>query len=446
MEPKKKGFVGTAIYLLLTVLLICSNATAQDASTPTIDTGDTAWVLAAAALVLLMTPGLGLFYGGMVRRKNVVSMLTQCFIVICLVSVQWVLFGYSLAFGPDIGNGLIGGLQWAGLAGVGQTPNADYAATIPHIAFMLFQLMFAIITPALIYGAFADRIKFSTMIVFTLLWTTIVYDPVCHWVWGVGGFLSLAKLGALDFAGGTVVHITAGISALAAALVIGRRKGFKTEDMAPGNVPMIILGGGLLWFGWFGFNAGSALGANGIAASAFLATNTACAAAGITWMVASWLHMGKPNAAGIVTGAVAGLVAVTPASGFVGPMESMVIGALAGLICYIAMFLKNTYTRIDDSLDVFACHGVGGTIGALATGLFCSSAVNSVVKYNGLLVGGGMTQLLIQAQAVAASAIYAFVMTLIIFKVLDLTMGLRVTDEQEIAGLDITQHGEKAYA
>jgi Amt family ammonium transporter len=387
-----------------------------------------------------------LFYGGMVRRKNVVSMLTQCFIVICLISVQWVLFGYSLAFGPDIGNGLIGGLQWMGLSGVGQAPNPDYAATIPHYAFMIFQAMFAIITPALIYGAFADRIKFSTMIVFTLLWSTLVYDPVAHWVWGVGGFLSLSKMGALDFAGGTVVHITAGISALAAALVIGKRRGFKTEDMAPGNVPMIILGGGILWFGWFGFNAGSALAANGLAASAFVVTNTACAAAGLTWMLMSWVIQGKPNAAGIVTGAVAGLVAITPASGFVGPVESIAIGILAGVICYSAMFLKNKYLNIDDSLDVFACHGVGGTVGALATGLFCSSAVNSVVKYQGLLVGGGVAQFVIQFQAVAVSCIYSFIMTLMLFKVLDMTMGLRVTEDEEIKGLDITQHGEEAYA
>jgi Amt family ammonium transporter len=403
--------------------------------------GDTAWVLISAALVMLMTPGVGLFYGGMVRRKNVIAMLIQSMIIVALVGVQWVLFGYSLAFGPDMG-GLLGGLQWAGLAGVGGAPNADYAATIPHSVFMIFQAMFAIITPALILGAFADRIKFSTLLVFVLLWATLVYDPVAHWVWGIGGWVR--NMGALDFAGGTVVHITAGISALAAALVIGKRREFGEGNMTPHNVPMIILGGALLWFGWFGFNAGSALAANGLAANAFIVTNTAAAAAALTWMLIGWLHVGKPNAVGIVTGAVAGLVAITPASGFVGPVESMLIGAGASVFCYFVMYIKNKYTKIDDSLDVFACHGVGGTWGAIATGIFASKLVNSAGA-NGLLFGNA-GQLVAQLAAVCVIGVYSFAMTLILFKVLDKTMGLRVTESEEIEGLDISQHGEKAYS
>jgi Amt family ammonium transporter len=406
-----------------------------------LNAGDTAWVLICAALVMLMTPGVGLFYGGMVRRKNVIAMLIQSFIIVALVGVQWVLFGYSIAFGPDVG-GLIGGLQWAGLAGVGGAPNADYAGTIPHSVFMIFQAMFAIITPALILGAFADRIKFSTLLVFVLLWATIVYDPVAHWVWGIGGWVR--NMGALDFAGGTVVHITAGISALAAAIVIGKRKGFGGSNMTPHNVPMIILGGALLWFGWFGFNAGSALAANELAANAFIVTNTAAAAAALSWMIIGWLHVGKPNAVGIVTGAVAGLVAITPASGFVGPVEAIAIGIGASMFCYLVMYLKNKYTKIDDSLDVFACHGVGGIWGALATGIFASKMVNSAGA-NGLLLGNA-SLLIAQLTAVCVIGTYSFVMTLILFKVLDKTMGLRVTDSEEIEGLDIAQHGEKAYA
>ncbi len=438
METRKKE-AKARILMILAVLLLCASSVFAQDSQPKIDTGDTAWVLASAALVLLMTPGLALFYAGMVRKKNVVAMTIQCFAIICLVSVQWVLFGYSLAFGPDMG-GLIGGLEWAGLNGVGAAPNADYSATIPHMVYMLFQAMFAIITPALILGSFADRIKFSTLLVFVLLWSTIVYDPVAHWVWGAGGWIR--NMGALDFAGGTVVHITAGVSALAAALVIGRRKDFG-QNMKPHNVPMIILGAGLLWFGWFGFNAGSALGANGLAASAFLATNTAAAAAGLAWMLISWIHMGKPNAVGIVTGAVVGLVAITPASGYVGPVEAIIIGALASLVSYTAMYLKNKHTKVDDSLDVFACHGLGGTVGALATGFFASKLINSAGA-NGLFFGNA-GQVETQFIAVAASWIYSFVVTLVLFKVLDMTMGLRVTDEEETVGLDIASHGEEAY-
>jgi Amt family ammonium transporter len=437
-----KKIIWTKLPALLGFLLLAApGVLAEDAKGPlAINSGDTAWVLISAALVLLMTPGLALFYAGMVRKKNVVAMTIQCFTIIALVSLQWVLFGYSLAFGPDIG-GMIGGLDWIGLKGVGGAPNADYAATIPHIVFMLFQAMFAIITPALILGAFADRIKFSTLLVFTLLWTTIVYDPVAHWVWGAGGWIR--NTGALDFAGGTVVHITAGISALAAALVIGRRKGYGNGNMKPHNVPMIILGGGILWFGWFGFNAGSALGANELAARAFLATNTAAAAAALSWMLISWAHMGKPNAAGIVTGGVVGLVAITPGSGFVGPMESIAIGALASAVSYTAMYLKNKYTKIDDSLDVFACHGLGGAFGALATGLFASKAINSAGA-DGLFYGNpGL--LWTQFYAVAVTMVYSFVVTIVLFKLLDLTMGLRVSEEEETVGLDIASHGEEAY-
>ena len=430
---KKKFLIAIVLFALFATEAFAENVALK------VDSGDTAWVLVSAALVLFMTPGLALFYAGMVRKKNAVAMSIQCFAIIALVSVQWVLFGYSLAFGPDMG-GLIGGLQWMGLKGVGAAPNADYAGTIPHMVFMLFQAMFAIITPALILGAIADRIKFSTLLVFVLLWTTIVYDPVAHWVWGAGGWIR--NMGALDFAGGTVVHITAGVSALAAAMVLGRRKGFG-QNMKPHNVPMIILGGGILWFGWFGFNAGSALAANDLAASAFLATNTAAAAAGLAWMLISWVHMGKPNAAGIVTGAVVGLVAITPASGFVGPLEAIVIGAFASLVSYTAMYLKNKHTKVDDSLDVFACHGLGGTFGALATGLFASKAINAAGA-NGLFYGNP-NLFGIQLEAVVVTWVYSFVVTLILVKLLDMTMGLRVSEEEEIVGLDIASHGEEAY-
>ena len=420
-------------------LILAMPALAEDAGA--INTGDTAWVLVSAALVMLMTPALGLFYGGMVRKKNVLAIIMQSFIILALISIQWVLFGYSLAFGPDTGRGLIGGLEWLGLNGVGAAPNPDYAATIPASVFMVFQMMFAVITPALITGAFADRMKFSTMMVFSVLWATLVYDPVAHWVWGMGGWIR--TLGALDFAGGTVVHITAGVSAFAAAIIIGKRLGYGKENMAPHNVTMTITGGALLWFGWFGFNAGSALAANGLAASAFIVTNTAAAAAALTWTIVSWAHGGKPNAVGIVTGAVAGLVAITPASGFVGPVPAIIIGIGAGIFCYFAMHLRSRKTNIDDSLDVMACHGVGGTWGAIATGIFASLAINSAGA-DGLIYGnaGLVVKQLIAIVAVMA---YSLIGTAIILKVLDVTMGLRVKDEEEIEGLDISQHGEKAY-
>jgi ammonium transporter, Amt family len=410
------------------------------AAAPKVDSGDTAWVLTSAALVLLMTaPGLALFYGGMVRQKNALGTLMQSFIVLALISLQWVMWGYSLAFGPDKG-GIIGGLEWAGLRGVGSAPNPDYAATVPHQAFMLFQMMFAVITPALITGAFAERKKFSTFIVFILAWATLVYDPLAHWVWGTGGWLR--DRGTLDFAGGTVVHISSGISALAAALAIGRRKGYGHQSMPPHNLPMTVMGASLLWFGWFGFNAGSALAANALAAHAFTTTNTAAAAAALGWMLTEWSSRGKPTVLGAASGAVAGLVAITPAAGFVTPMAAIVIGALAGFLCYTACNLKNRL-GYDDSLDVVGVHGVGGTWGAVATGLFATKLVNEAGG-DGLFYGNPK-QLWIQILAVLVTWVLGFVMTTVILKVLDATMGLRVSEEDELAGLDLSQHSETAY-
>ena len=414
---------------------------AAPAPPPRIDSGDTAWLLVSTALVLAMTaPGLALFYGGMVREKNALGTIMQSFIILCVISVQWVLWGYSLAFGPDKGH-LIGGLEWIGLSGVGLEPNADYGATVPHQAFMIFQMMFAVITPALITGAFAERMKFSSFLVFTLLWATFIYDPLAHWVWAVGGWLR--NLGALDFAGGTVVHISSGVSALACALVLGRRVGYGKETMAPHNLPMTVLGASLLWFGWFGFNAGSAVAAGGLATSAFVVTNTATAAAALGWMVVEWLYRGKPTVLGAASGAVAGLVAITPASGFVGPMPSIIIGLGAGALCYGAVLLKSKF-GYDDSLDVVGIHGIGGTWGALATGLFASKAINSAGA-DGLFFGNP-GQLGIQAVAVLTSWVFAFVGTLVILKVVDWTMGLRVSTEEERIGLDLSQHEERAYS
>jgi len=406
---------------------------------PEVNTGDTAWVLASAALVLLMTPGLALFYGGMVRKKNVVGTLMQSFIVIALISVQWVLWGYSLAFGPGRA-GLIGGLSWVGLRGVGLEPNPAYAPTIPHQAFMVFQAMFAVITPALITGAFAERMKFKTFLVFILLWATLVYDPIAFWVWNPEGWLR--KLGALDFAGGAVVHISSGVSALAAAVVLGKRLGYGREPMEAHNVSMTVLGAGLLWFGWFGFNAGSALGAGALATSAFVATNTAGAMGALAWMFTAWAMTGKASLLGAATGAVVGLAAVTPASGFVGPMAALAIGAGAGVVCYLAVRFRNG-RDVDDSLDVWACHGIGGTWGVLATGLFATTAINSAGG-NGLFYGNP-GQLGIQALAVAIVWVYAFVMTWVILKVLDAVMGVRVSPVEEMVGLDLSQHSEAGY-
>ena len=405
--------------------------------TSNISAGDTAWLLASAALVMLMTPALGFFYGGLVRRKNVLATIMHSFFILCLISVQWVLWGYTLAFGPDKG-GLIGGLDWLTLKGVGQEPG-PYAATVPHQAFMVFQMMFAVITPALITGAFAERKRFKAFVVFTLLWATLVYDPVAHWVWG-GGWLG--QLGALDFAGGTVVHITSGVSALVAALVLGRRVGFGREPMDPHDATMTVLGASLLWFGWFGFNAGSAITAGGLAANAFVVTNTAAAMAALTWMTVSWLHKGAPSVLGAAAGAVAGLVAITPASGYVDVSASILIGLGAGSICYAAIQITKRL-RVDDALDVFGVHGVGGAWGALATGLFATVAVNSAAKDG--LVYGNPQQLAIQAVAVVASITYSAVMTFAILKVINLFVGLRVGEHEEVLGLDASQHREAAY-
>ncbi len=404
-----------------------------------INTGDTAWVLASSALVMLMTPGLAFFYGGMVRRKNVLSILMQCFIILCVISLQWVLFGYSLAFGP--GNPFIGGLKWLGLSGVGQEPNPDYAATIPHLAFMIFQAMFAIITPALIIGAFAERMKFSALVLFMILWATFVYDPICHMVWAVGGWVR--NMGALDFAGGTVVHINAGIAALASALIIGKRTGYENRPLPLHNMPHVVLGGALLWFGWFGFNSGSALGAGGLAASAFVVTNTAAAAAGLSWALLEWKFTGKPTMFGVVTGAVAGLVAITPASGFVDTMAAIWIGLLVSVFCYFAVGIIKPKLGYDDSLDAFGVHCVGGAWGAIATGIFASKAVNPAGA-DGLL-NGNPALVLIQLKAVLVTLVYSFVVTFVILKIVDAIFGVRVTSEDEVMGLDLTQHHERAY-
>ena len=404
-----------------------------------IDTGDTTWILVSTALVMLMTPGLALFYGGMVRQKNVLGTIMQSFVALGVVTVQWVLIGYSLSFGPDI-KGIIGGLQWAGLQGVGLAPNPDYAATVPHQAFMMFQMMFAIITPALISGAFAERFKFSTYLVFVLLWSTLVYAPLAHWVWGVGGWLR--SLGALDFAGGLVVHISSGVSALAAAIIIGERKGHGHEHMPPHNLTMTLLGATLLWFGWFGFNGGSALASGALATSAFLTTHIAAATATLSWIFVEWRHRGKPTLLGAASGAVAGLVAITPASGFVGPLAALLIGLCAGALCYFGVNIKN-YFGFDDSLDAVGVHGVGGIFGALATGLFASKAINAAGADGAFF--GNPSLLLIQLLSVAVAVVYAFSITWIILKVLDRTMGVRVPIEEEVEGLDLSQHGESGY-
>lgn len=403
-----------------------------------INTGDTAWVLVSAALVMLMTPALGFFYGGLVRRKNVLATIMHSFFILALISVQWVLWGYTLAFGADKG-GFIGGLDFLGLRGVGQEPNADYAATIPHSTFMVFQMMFAVITPALITGAFAERKRFKAFVIFTLAWATFVYAPVAHWVWGVGGWLRV--MGALDFAGGTVVHITSGVSALVAATMLGKRVGFGKEPMDPHDLTMTVLGAGLLWFGWFGFNAGSALGAGGLASQAFMVTNTSAAMAALTWLTVSWIRHGRPSVLGAAAGAVAGLVAITPASGFVDGPASIVIGFVAGIVCFFGVELLKKY--VDDALDVFAVHGIGGIWGALATGIFAQKAVNPAGA-DGLLYGNPQ-QLFIQAVAVVVAAVFAGVMTAVILKLIDLTIGLRVPEQDEVLGLDTTQHGELAY-
>ncbi len=447
----RKAFLPTLLCLAMFaggVALFAQDAIAQAPAPLTaapepskIDTGDTAWVLISTALVLLMTaPGLALFYGGMSRSKNALGTVMQSFIVVALISIQWLLWGYSLAFGPDIG-GIIGSLEWFGLTGVGLEPNPDYAATIPHQAFMLFQMMFAVITPALITGAYAERVKFSSFILFTLLWATFIYDPLAHWVWGVGGWLR--KLGALDFAGGTVVHISAGMAGLACAIMFRKRLGHGKEPMSPHNLPMTLTGASLLWFGWFGFNAGSALSAGALATSTFTATNTSTAAATLAWMAAEWFYRGKPSALGAATGAVAGMVAITPASGFVDPISAIWIGMGAGVFCYMAVMLKPLF-GYDDALDAVGVHAVGGIWGVLATGLFASKAVNAAGA-DGLFFGNP-AQLGIQAMALLVTIVFVFVGTLLILAVVSATTGLRVTEEEEQTGLDLSQHDEKAYS
>jgi Amt family ammonium transporter len=387
-----------------------------------------------------MTPALGFFYGGLVRRKNVLATIMHSFFILALISVQWALWGYTLAFGPDKG-GVIGGLDWIGLRGVGAEPNPDYAATIPHSAFMIFQCMFAVITPALITGAFAERKRFKAFVVFSLAWATLVYAPVAHSVWAVGGWLR--DYGALDFAGGTVVHITSGVTALVAALMLGKRVGFGQDAMEPHNLTYTVLGAGLLWFGWFGFNAGSALGANGLAANAFVVTNIAAAMGALTWMTVSWLRHGHPSVLGAAAGAVAGLVGITPAAGYVSPSSAIVIGFGAGVVCFFAVELLKMKVKVDDALDVFAVHGVGGIWGSIATGIFAKKSINDLGA-DGLIYGGA-DQFVKQIVTVAIVVVFAGAASWLILKVIDITIGLRVPEQEEVLGLDTTTHGELAY-
>jgi len=442
--------MGKILGLIVIISLICITGmvyagdlparTEQVAATVSkIDTGDTAWILISTALVMLMTPGLALFYGGMVRGKNVLGTIMQSFVAIAVISVQWILIGYSLSFGPDV-HGIIGNLDWIGLNGVGVEPNPDYAPTIPHMAFMMYQAMFAVITPALITGAFAERMKFSAYMLFIIVWSTLVYDPVAHWVWGAGGWLK--QMGTLDFAGGIVVHLISGISALAAALLIGKRKGYRQEAMYPHNLPMTVLGTGLLWFGWFGFNAGSALSAGALSTMAFVATHTSAVSATLIWVIIEWLHRGKPTMFGAATGSIAGLATITPASGFVSPMSALLIGLAAGSICYLSLNMKGKL-GYDDSLDAFGVHGIGGILGTFATGLFAQTLINPSGS-NGLFFGGHQ-MFSSQLIAIAVTGLYSFVVSVIILKIIDKIIGLRVDAESEVSGLDISQHGESGY-
>ncbi|MBI4805906.1 MAG: ammonium transporter [Desulfovibrio sp.] len=399
---------------------------------------DTAFILISAALVLLMTPGLGLFYGGMVRSKNVLGTLMHSYVLIGLISVEWAIIGYSMSFGSDV-SGIVGGLDFLNLAGVGQTPHETYANTVPHLAFMAFQMMFAVITPALISGAFAERIKFSAFLLFSLIWAIAIYNPLAHWVWGGGWLMSM---GALDFAGGAVVHMSSGASALAFVLFLGKRKNYGREPFIPHNLPMTILGAGLLWFGWFGFNAGSALTAGGLASSAFVTTHLAASAASLSWILAEWMHRGKPTTLGLASGAVAGLVAITPGAGFVTPMASIVIGLVGGVVCYFGVNMKHMF-KYDDALDVVGVHGLGGTWGALATGLFASKAVNEAG--NDGLFFGNPEQLWIQFVSVVATWVFCFVGTMVILAVVNAIVKVRVGEEDEDKGLDVSQHGETGY-
>jgi len=436
--------IGVLSVVLCVVLLTGANLSlAQGPAPPVqpqISAADTAWVLISSALVLAMImPGLALFYGGLVRSKNVLGTIMHSFVILCLVSLLWLLVGYSLAFGPDK-RGIIGGLEWAGLSGVGMAPHPTYGPTIPHQAFMVFQLMFAAITPALITGAFAERMKFSALLLFAALWSLLVYCPVAHWLWG-GGWLG--KLGALDFAGGAVVHISSGIGALACALVLGQRHGYGTEYMAPHNLPLTLLGTGLLWFGWFGFNGGSALGANQTAVGAFVATHTAAATAALTWLAVEWLHRGTPTVLGVASGAVAGLATVTPGAGFVGPFSAVLIGFAAGALSYLAITWK-AKLGYDDSLDVVGIHGVGGTLGILATGLLASKVVNPAGADG--LVFGNPSLFGLQALTALTVALFSFIVTYLILKLVDRVVGLRISSDEERMGLDLSQHNERAYS
>jgi len=400
---------------------------------------DTAFILASAGLVLLMTPGLALFYGGMVRGKNVLGTIMQSLFMIALISIEWVYLGYSMSFGPDVG-GFIGDLSWVGLQGVTTAPSPDYATTIPQTVFMIYQCMFAVITPALITGAFAERVRFVPFIVFALLWAILVYNPVCHWIWGKGGWL--AAQGVLDFAGGLVVHLTCGAAALAGVLVIGPRKGFGRTSFMPHNLPMAMMGTGLLWFGWFGFNGGSALAVDEVAATAFVATHLAGMAGMFMWVVMEWITQEKATTLGAASGAISGLATITPAAGFVGPNSAIIIGAIAGIVCFMVVSSK-TRLKLDDSLDVVGIHGVGGLVGTLCLGIFASKKANPG-GVDGLLAGNG-AQFVSQLLGVVVVGAYAFVVSWILFKVIHSVMGLRLTHEAEVEGLDYAEHSETAY-
>ncbi len=438
------------VMLVAICCMLCARPTAclaQEVSgtAGVINSGDTSWLLVSAALVMLMTaPGLALFYGGLVRRKNVLSVLMQCMVALCLVSVQWIVLGYSLSFGPDHG-GVIGDLSWFALSGVRHDAPSDYATTVPHQAFMVFQMMFAVIAPALIIGAFVERMRFGPFCVFIVLWSTLVYDPIAHWVWSKGGMLSLLNptgKGALDFAGGTVVHVAAGMAALACALFLGKRKGYADKISPPHNLPFAVVGAGLLWFGWFGFNAGSALTAGGLATSAFVVTHTSAAVAGLSWGAMDWIFNRRPTVLGVITGIVAGLVAITPAAGFVNVQGAMLVGLGAGVVPWLFVAIIKVKAGYDDALDAFGVHGIGGVWGALATGLFATSAINATGSG---AWDGHWGQLLVQFEAVGITGGYSFVMTLILLTAVDKISRIRATDHEEMVGLDLTQHREAAY-
>lgn len=419
------------------IAMMASVAFAADDTTAAIDTGDTAWVLISAALVFIMTPGLAFFYGGMVRSKNVLSTIMHSFFIVAMISVEWVLIGYAMTFGSDIG-GFIGSLDKVGLTGVGMQVMAN--GTIPELAFVAFQCMFAIITPALITGAFAERMKFGAFVVFILLWAIFIYNPMAHWVWG-GGFL--AKLGALDFAGGLVIHILSGVSGLTICILLGKRHGYGKVPMLPHHLPMTVLGAALLWFGWFGFNAGSALGANGLAANAFVTTQAAAAMATVSWVACEWMHHGKPTILGAASGCVAGLVAITPAAGFVAPLPAVIIGLIGGVVCYFAVAVVKEKFGYDDSLDAFGVHGVGGTWGAIATGLWCSTDINPAGA-DGLFYGSADT-LIAQLISIVVAYVLAIVGSYVLFKIVSCFMQVRASENEEISGIDISEHGERAY-